>query len=330
MTVRKSLSILIIISIFLGTLASLTEISGDFQQSTEDIDNWSKSVTTVNFSKDDHLKFNFAIADEASDYVLIMYLTFHTILNLPLEVVSYLDHNKNEQTADFGIQVSSNQGNFSLGLNGTIIIDTPFTDPIFIEITEGEQITIADFTSFLGENITIPINFIPFKFPIDIVDVFGIQGLNLILTPTAVLHGSSSIQARIMSQNIVITDPQSVYTDTFPVSEDFTSFSTEMRDIYLDIDNVSLAINSLTAAIVLETNLGNLTQDFTIDLSTIDTSIVGDPIGELLLLYVSSTFYLGDLTLTVLLNSAPYSFISLLIALVAFSGFAFLKKRKKV
>ncbi|MCE7742647.1 MAG: hypothetical protein GOP50_09325 [Candidatus Heimdallarchaeota archaeon] len=326
---RKSVAFMLLMLFSISVFISLTDISADFQPSSEDVDKWSKSVTSVAFSKDNYLKLNLAIADETGEYALVSYLSFHTILNLPLEVVSYLNHNKGDQTADYGLQVQTTQGNFSLGVNGTIIVDTPFTGPVFIEIEEGEQETIADFSSFLGENVTIPVNFIPFVFPIDIEGIPGITGISLIFAPSAELNASSSLEARVMDQDLVFTDSQDVYINTFPVSEDFTSFNTEMRDIYLDIDNVTLFMKTINLGIVVRTDLGDIRKNFAIDLSSIDTSVIMDPIGEILLLYVSSTFYLGDLSLNVVLDSASFAFISLLIAIVVFASFAYWRKRKK-
>jgi len=312
----------------ISVLTSLTDISADFQLSSSDVENWSKSVISVAFSKDNYLKLNLAIADETEEYAFVSYLSFHTILNVPLEVVSYLNHNKRDETADIGLQVQTNQGNFSLGINGTIIVDTPFTGPVFIEIEEGEQETIADFSNFLGENVIIPVNFIPFVFPMDIEGIPGIKGIRLVFAPTAELNASSSLQTRVMDQDIVFANSQDVYINTFPVGEDFSSFNTEMRDIYLDINNVTLYMKTISLGIVVETDLGNIRRSFTIDLSSIDTSVIMDPIGEILLLYVSSTFYLGDLSLSVVLDSAPFAFLSLLIALVVFASFAYWRKRK--
>ncbi len=329
MFVRKSVSLVMLISLTFSVFASLTEISADFQKSDEDISDWSKSTTSVTFSKDNYLKLNLAISDEAENYTFISYLSFHTILNLPLEILSYLNHNKKEQIADYGLQVQTSQGNFSLGLNGTIIIDTPFTGPIFIEIEEGEQETVADFSSFLGENMSIPINFIPLVFPVEISGIQGIKGIKLLFAPTTVMNVTSSLEARVMDQNLEFTSPQDLYINSFPVGDDFSSFSTEMRDIYLDINNVTLLVKTISIGIILETDLGDIMKFFDINLSNLDTSVIMDPIGEILLLYVSSTFYLGDLSLSVVVNSAPFSFISLLVTMVIFTGIAYWRKRKK-
>jgi hypothetical protein len=245
-----------------------------------------------------------------------------------LEVISYLNHNKRQQTADYGLQVQTSRGNFSLGLNGTIIVDTPETGPIFIEIEEGNQETVADFSTFLGENILIPLNFIPFVFPAEITGIEGINGIRISFAPYAEMNVSSSLEARVMDQNLVFENQSDIYINTFPVEKDFSVFNTEMRDIYLDLNNVSLLMKEISIRITLETDLGDLSRTFTIDFSTVNTSIIMDPIGEILLFYVSSTFYLGDLYLSVALNSAPLSFLSILTAIFVLLGFMYWRKRK--
>ena len=329
MLTRKYAAIILALLFFISVLNTSNYISAAFEQSEEDVENWSKSIAIVDFYKDEYFKFNLPISDSTGEYVLIMYLSFHTILNLPLEVISYLNHNKRDQTANFGIHINTNQGNFSLGINGTIIVDTPYTDPIFIEVKEGEQQSIANFSSFLGENLTIPINFIPFVFPIEVSNIYGIDGLKMSFTPFGQMNGSSSIQTRILDQNLIISDSHSIYVDSFTVDNDFQSFSTEMRDIYLDLVNVSLSIKTFDVAFVLKTELGDLIKTFTVDFSLIDTSVILNPLMEFLLFYVSSTFYLGNLTLTVDINSTPFPVLSFLIALVVSYGLIYWKNRRK-
>ncbi len=324
---KKHLATLLILSIILGVFYNLTDISADFQKVDDNLENWAQSTTSVSISKDNYLKLNLAVSDQTLQYTFISYLTFHTILNLPLEVTSYLNHNKKEQTADFALQVQTSQGNFSLGLNGTIIVDTPETGPIFIEVDEGEQESIANFSEFLGENIMVPLNFIPFIFPINI----GIKGLNRILvvfSPSVELNTTSSLEAKVMNQDLVFQNSKDVYVDTFPVSQDFSAFSTEMRELYFNLENTTLLLKTISVGIILETSLGDLSKTFSIDLSSLNTSAIIDPIGELILLYISSTFYLGNLTLSVVANSASFSLFSLLAIVVFTLGYMYWKKRK--
>ena len=306
----------------------MNQVSADFEKTSGDLDGWSKSTNPIFFSKDNYTNLHLAISDETEEYVFVSYLSFHTILNLPLEVISYLNHNKKDKTADYGIQVKTSQGNFSLGLNGTIIIDTPITDPIFINIEQGEQESVANFSSFLGEHVSIPINFIPIVFPINIENIPGLNKISLMFVPHVVLNASSSLQARVMDQDLLFTNSEDIFVNTFSVGEDFSSFTSEMRDIYLDISNVTLLVTSLTISIVLETDLGELKQDFNLDLSSINSTEILNPIGDLLLIYLSNTFYLGDLLLTVALDSASFPMLSLLMMLIIFVSFAYWRKKK--
>jgi len=326
---EKSISLILMLSLSLAMIISATETSASFQLASESVDNWSKSTTSVSISKDNYLRLNLAVSDETEEYVFISYLTFHSIFNLPLDVISYLNHNKKDDTADFGLQVQTSRGNFSLGLNGTFIVNTPFTDAIFVEVEEGEYDTTADFSSFLGDNVQIPLNFIPLVFPIDISGIPGVQKLELRFAPIAQFNASSYLETRVMNENLIFQNSEDVYINSFPVNDDFDSFSTEMRDLYLDIANVALSMSALAVEIVLVTDSGDFEKSFDIDLSSVNTSAILTTVGEILLLYVSSTFYLGDLALFVAIDSASFSFLGLLVAIVAFAGIAYWRKRKK-
>ena len=319
---------LLIISLTISVLTSFTSVTADFSKTNEDVEKWSQSTISVDYTNDEYLKLNLAFSDDTGNFTFISYLTFHSILNLPLDVISYLNHNKRDQTADYGLQVQTSRGNFSLGLNGTIIVDTPETGPIFIEMEEGDQETVADFSSFLGENVFIPLNFIPFVFPVEISSIQGLNGVRISFAPYAEMNVSSILEARVMDQSIIFENQQDVYVDTFSVEKDFSEFSTEMRDMYLDIINATLLMKTIDIVFTLETDLGDFSQTFNIDLSEVNTSIIMDPIGEILLFYVSSTFYLGDLYLSVALNSASFAFLSIFAAIFVLIGFMYWRKKK--
>ena len=101
-----------------------------------------------------------------------------------------------------------------------------------------------------------------------------------------------------------------------------------MRDIYFNLENTTLQLKTISIGIILDTSLGDLGKTFNIDLSSLNTSAIINPIGEFILLYVSSTFYLGNLTLTVVANSASFSLFSLLAIVVFTPGYMYWKKRK--
>ncbi|MCG3220924.1 MAG: hypothetical protein H7641_06045, partial [Candidatus Heimdallarchaeota archaeon] len=169
----------------------------------EDKNDWVISSAIANFSNDFHAKMVFAFENETLGIGLYPYLTFNTDLNIPFNLTGYLNKDIKKEVSTYGIQVSGYPGNITIGLNGTVIVKTPITDVFFIHIEEDTNEIMANFNSFIGENITLPINFNSMKFTINDPGIANISYVSLEIDPDVYLEGTISLSAIVDDQELV-------------------------------------------------------------------------------------------------------------------------------
>lgn len=324
------LTILLLVSISIQS--DQNKVKADFQKGTiENLEDWFTSTNLVNFTQDYRINLFFSIANDTLGYALVPRLSFHTNMNLPLNFTSYLNNEIQDGVTKFGLQIGSNPGNFTLGLNGTIIIVTPITGPIYINVTEGESETFANFETLLGENLSVPINFNPVSFALnDIVipEYPEIQTVGVELAPNFLLEGTISLKADVLGEELTWTDSNDIYFTDVQVDDESTVFSSLISNITLDFSNVRLSFIGLEAAIFFDTPIGTLIQHLEFDFSSIEWIEGGQALGDIFILLIDTFFVIDDLEVYVSIEKTPFSFLSILAAIALLSGLIYLRKRR--
>ncbi len=328
--------ILPILTLFILVSISLqpthNNVKAEFQKgSIENLEDWFTTTNLVNFTQDYRINIFFNIANDTLGYALAPRLSFHTNMNLPLNFTSYLNNDIQEGSTKFGLQIGSSSGNFTLGLNGTIIVVTPSTGPIYINVTEGESETFANFETLLGENLTIPVNFNPVSFAlndINIPEFPEIETVGVELAPYFLLEGTISLKAVVLGEELTWTNPDDIYFTDVLVDDENDLFNTLISNITLDFTDVKLKFIGLEAAIFYDTPIGTIIQNFEFDFSSIEWVEGEQSLGEVFIFLVDSLFVIPDFEVYVSIVRTPFSILAILSAISTLSVLVFVRKRR--
>ncbi|MFW9852984.1 MAG: hypothetical protein ACFFDS_08575, partial [Candidatus Thorarchaeota archaeon] len=120
------LSLLIILILF--PILDTPNLLANFEKGNiEVVDDWFVNSQIVGFSQDFRGNMFFNYVNESLGIEFYPRLTLHTEFNSPLNLTGYLSRKIKKEVAEFGIQVDSNSGNITLGINGSIIAKLPYT-----------------------------------------------------------------------------------------------------------------------------------------------------------------------------------------------------------
>ncbi len=294
----------------------------------EDKNDWVISSAIANFSNDFHAKMVFAFENETLGIGLYPYLTFNTDLNIPFNLTGYLNKDIKKEVSTYGIQVSGYPGNITIGLNGTVIVKTPITDVFFIHIEEDTNEIMANFNSFIGENITLPINFNSMKFTINDPGIANISYVSLEIDPDVYLEGTISLSAIVDDQELDWKTGDEIYFDSVDVNKDMSDFALSLQNITLDFQDLSLRIKAIKTSVILGTDLGSFKFDYDIDLQNVEWIEGQQTAGEFLVLLIDTLINMDDQVIFMTVFRASISLYSTLIAIVLFSSLVFVKRKK--
>ena len=330
---KKQVLLVLVVLLLFGVVSQIDQINvnAKFQKGTiENIEDWFTSSSLVNFSQDYKINLFFSIANDTLGYAFAPRLSFHTRMNLPLNFTSYLNNNIQEGFTEFGLQIGSSTGNFTFGLNGTIIIVTPQTGPVYINVTEGEVETYANFDTFLGENITIPINFNPVSFEVNDLNIPEhpeIQSVGIKLSPSFILEGTVKLKADVLGETLTWTNPEDIFFTEVPVDDESTFFSTLIANITLDFNNLRLSLTGLDAEIFYDTSIGTIIQKIVFDLGSIEWIEGQQALGDVFIFLVDSFFVMSDIEIYVLIEKSSFSLLAILAAIAILSGLIYLRRK---
>jgi hypothetical protein len=327
---RKISFVLLISTLILFIIGNANQnLSSAFEIGTiEDKRDWVISSTVANFSNDFNAKMVFGFENETLGIGLYPYLTFHTGLNIPFNLTGYLNKDIKKGNSTYGIQVSGYPGNITLGLNGTIIVKTPVTDTFFIEIEDGTSDTKANFNTFIGENIRLPINFNSMKFSISDPGNENISSISLEIDPDAYLEGTISLSAIANGQKLEWKTGDEVYFESVNIDKDMSDLALSLQNITLNFQDLSLRIKGINVSVILGTPLGSFKFDYNIDLQSVEWIEGQQMAGEFLVLLIDTLINLDDQLIFMSVFRASISLYSTLIAIVVFSSIVFMKRKK--
>jgi hypothetical protein len=304
-------------------------ISGFELGTIEDRNDWVISTNVANFSNEFNAKMAFAFENDTLGIGLYPFLTFHTDINIPFNLTGYLNKDIKKEESVFGIQVSGHPGNITLGLNGTVIVKTPVTDTFFVYIEEDTSDIKANFSSFIGENISLPINFNSMKIKINEPGLTNLSSVSLELKPKAYLKGTISITADVNNQNLEWKSGEEVYFDFVNISKDMTDFYLSLQNISLNFENLSLVVSEIDTTVILGTDLGSFKFNYPIDLRNVEWTEGQQQAGQFLVLLIDTLVFLDDQVIFMSIFRASASLYSTLISVVVFSSIMFVRRRKK-
>ena len=324
------LTIFILVSI--SFQSAKTNVQADFQKGTVDnIEDWFTSTSLVNFTQDYKMNIYFNIANETLGYALAPRLSLNTRMNVPLNFTSYLHKDVKDGTSEYGLQIGSTTGNFTLGVNGTVIIVTPNTGPIYINVTEGEIESVANFDTLLGEHLTIQINFSPMVCTLNDISIPEhpeIQSIGVSLTPKAWLEGTIKLNATVLGEELSWMDQNDIYFSEVPVEDKSTIFSTSISNITLDFSNIRLSLTGLDVSFIYGTTIGTITQYFEFDFSSIEWIEGEQALGDVFIFLIDTLFVIEDMEVYVSIEKTSFSLLSILAAVALLSGLIYLRKRR--
>ncbi|MCG3216200.1 MAG: hypothetical protein KAS63_05760 [Candidatus Heimdallarchaeota archaeon] len=294
----------------------------------ENIEDWIVSSNVINITRDYRVNLFFSYINETLGIEFYPNLSFHTEVNVPLNVTGYLSREIKKEEAKIGIQIGSNLGNVTLGLNGTIIGITPITDTFIVGIQEGEKSAIANFEALIGENLSIPINFNPIIFSLDDLDIPEVESVALAITPNAHLTGSISLTSTVNGEKLTWNNNSAIFFEDVEVLKNMSLYNIVLSDILFEFTDVVLKMDSIGLTLILETVLGEVSQDFNIDLGDVEWE-EGQQMGaEFILFLLDTLITIEDQTLTIHVDEAAFPISGLLITLVIFTSFVWIKRRR--
>ena len=295
----------------------------------ENIEDWIYTSQLINVSQDYRIKLFFSYVNESLGIELYPNLSFHTDMNFPLNITGYLPEKIKKEQAQLGIQVGSAEGNFTLGINGTIVGITPITDTFIINIQESESSTIANFETFIGDNLTIPINFNPLIFSLDDVVIEEAESVSLSITPNVYLEGSISLSAKVDGELLTWENNDDIFFEDVEVLKNMSIYDIELKDIKFNFDDVILITESIDAVIILHTALGDIRYNFNVNFENVEWE-EGEELGSEVIFFILDTFLvIQDQNIAILIDEASFPFSSVLALVVVLTGFIVYRRRKR-
>jgi len=299
------------------------------QGEIENIEDWIYTSKLVNVSQDYKIKLFFSYVNETLGIELYPNLSFHTDMNFPLNLTGYLSKKIKKEEAQIGIQVGSNKGNITLGINGSIIGITSITDTFIINIQEGESSTIANFDAFIGENLSIPIDFNPLTFSLDDDIIEEADSVSLSLTPNVNLEGSISLSAKVDGQKLTWKNNDEIFFEDVEVLKNMSIYDIELTEVEFNFEDVILITESIDAAIILHTAIGDIKYNFDVNFEDVEWEEGAELGGEFIFFILDTLLNIEDQQIAILIDEASFPFSSVLALLVIFTGFLVFKRRKR-
>jgi len=310
-----SLSLLIVLILF--PIINTPSLIAEFKEGTiENVDDWFVTSKIVDFSQDFRANMFFNYVNETLGIEFYPRLTLHTEFNSPLNLTGYLSRKIKKEAAVFGIQMDSNSGNITLGLNGTIIAKVPSSDYFMINITEGESEIIANFDSVIGENISVPINFNPIIVTVNEKLIEEVDSISLEITPVSYLEGTVSLSAKILDEKLFYYSGESIYFENVSVYKNMSDFLVYFEDISLNFKDVYLRVTSLLTTLSFETILGTIKQHFTIDLESVEWEEGAQLAGDFVVFLLDALFDIEDQAFYIIIDKASFPISGILMAIV--------------
>jgi hypothetical protein len=320
---------LIMILILFPALDTPNLLASFEKGSIEVVEDWFVNSHIVDFSQDFRANMFFNYVNETLGIEFYPRLTLHTEFNSPLNLTGYLSRKIKKEVAEFGIQLDSNSGNITLGLNGSIIARLPSTDYFMINITEGESDTIASYDSILGENISIPINFNPIIISIEEQLIEDVDSISVAITPVSHLEGTITLSAIIFDEQLDWISGENIYFENVSVYKNMSDFLVYIEDISLNFQDVYLRISSFLTTISFETTLGTIKQYFTIDLENVEWEEGAQLAGEFVVFLLDALFDIEDQAFLIVIDKASFPISGVLMVLVLPLVFVLLKRLQK-
>ena len=297
--------------------------------SIEVIDDWFVNSQIVDFSQDFRANMFFNYVNESLGIEFYPRLTLHTVFNSPLNLTGYLSRNIKKEVAEFGIQLDSNSGNITLGINGSIIAKVPTSDYFMINITEGESGSIASYDSIIGEDISIPINFNPIIVSIEEQLIEDVNSISVAITPITDLEGTVTLSATIFDEQLEWVSGNDIYFENVSVFKNMSDFLVYIEDISLNFHDVYLRTSAFLVTISFDTTLGTIKQHFTIDLENVEWEEGAQQAGDFIVFLLDALFEIEDQTFSIVIDKASFPISSVLMVLVLPLVFVLLKRKSR-
>lgn len=329
MQIKKRIFIgMTVVSLIVSFSTSNTMIFGEFELGEiEDLDEWFVSSTIANISKDFKTNLLFSFVNESIGLEITPYLSLKSEVNVPFNFTGYLSKSIADDKSVYGIQIGSSMGNISISVNGSISLKTSITDPILITIDEGSAVSIANFETLIGENITVPINFTPIVMSVVVTGLDGVTSASLSIQPYAYLNGTIGLSSTINGQELEWTTGDEIYFNDIPITKDLNNFNISIEDILVNFDKVHLITDGINFILTLNTLYGSISEDFYINLEDVDWGDTQESLDFFILFLLDNILDLDDQEIIIIIDRASFPWISI-IPILAISTI-FISRRRK-
>ncbi len=326
MQTKKKIFVGIAFVILLATLSLNNNNSfAEFELGVvEDLSDWFVSSTVVNFNEDFKTNLLFSFVNESLGLEITPYLTLQSQINVPLNFTGYLNKEIKDDVSTYGIQIGSSVGNVSLGVNGSIDLTTSLTEEIHITIEEGSAVSIANFETIIGENITVPINFSPIVVNFDVAEV---GGASLSLEPITYLNGSISLSSLINGQELNWITGNEIYFNELTITEDLGMYNISIEDISVNFEDVHLVTSGMNVILTLHSIIGDISEDFFIDMTTVDWGEAQETLDFFIIFLLNNVFDLDDQEIMIGIDRVSFPWFSILPILALSAIIVYRKKR---
>ncbi len=320
---------LIVILILFPALDTPNLLANFEKGSIELVDDWFVNSQIVDFSQDFRANMFFNYVNESLGIEFYPRLTLHTEFNSPLNLTGYLSRKIKKEVAEFGIQLDSNSGNITLGINGSIIAKVLTSDYFMINITEGVSNSIASYDSIIGENLSVPINFNPIIISVEEQLIEDVDSISVAITPITRLEGTITLSAMIFDEQLEWVSGDDIYFDDVSVFKNMSDFLVYIEDISLNFQDVYLRISSFLTTISFVTTLGTIKQHFIIDLESVEWEEGAQLAGEFVVFLLDALFDIEDQAFLIVIDKASFPISGVLMVLIIPLVFISLKRLRK-
>lgn len=328
------------ISVLLVNVPSLSLNDSFYQGKIDEKENWTMSQQQIDLKHSLHR--NLFLSFGNTTLGMGIYLSSNVTIDAPLNASGFIEKQFNKNNTRLALTMQSESGTVAISLNGSIIV--AFNDtliPFYIE-EESKQATYSEFETFVGENVSVPINVKATKYTTElgklpeiettedmsdelilIIDAINVlralnqdQNLSIIIEPEVYLVGTISLSAQIQNQMLNWTRGDELYIKNIQIPKGLDTYQLEIANISYDISNTTILTRSANVSIeIADTQVVN---PIYIDFSTVQSTNTTDEQNDIIVMVLEEVLRVDQtiFELEVIRQNPPIGTIILVTAIV--------------
>ncbi len=328
------------LSLLFVTVPSLSLNDSFYEGKIDEEENWTMSQQQIDLNKS--LQRNLFLSFGNATLGMGIYLSSNITIDAPLNATGFIDKQFDKNNTRLALTLNSESGIVALSLNGSIIV--AFNDtliPFYIQ-EESKQTTYSEFETFVGENISVPINVKTTRYTTELAKLPEIettedmsdeliliintinalralnqdQNLSIIIEPEVYLVGTISLSAQIQNQMLNWTKGDELYMKNIQIPKESDIYQLEIANITYDISNTTILTSSANISIeIADIPLGD---PIYIDFSAIQSTNTTNEQNDIILMVLEDVLQVEQtiFEFEVIRQKPPIGTIILVIAMV--------------